>query len=94
MDLDLHKELYSSLLLSGGTSLLAGFPARVSRELAVELPAAHKVKVVIGASSTDRRFASWMGGSILASLGTFHQMWLSKAEYEEQGVRAIHTKCP
>ena len=35
-----------------------------------------------------------MGGSILASLGTFHQMWLSKQEYEEQGTRAVHIKCP
>ena len=94
VDLDLHKELYSSLVLSGGTSLLAGFPNRVSRELAVDLPAAHKVKVVTGSSTTDRKYASWIGGSILASLGTFHQMWVSKAEYEEHGTRIIHTKCP
>jgi len=94
VDLDLHKELYSSIVLSGGSSLLAGFPNRVSRELAVDLPAAHKVKVVLGSSSTDRKYASWIGGSILASLGTFHQMWVSKAEYEEQGARVIHTKCP
>ena len=34
------------------------------------------------------------GGSILASLGSFQQMWMSKAEYEEQGSSLVHRKCP
>lgn len=33
----------------------------------------------------ERKFASWIGGSIMASLGTFQQLWISKLEYEEQG---------
>jgi actin-related protein len=36
----------------------------------------------------------WIGGSILASLGTFHQMWMSKKEYEESGVRLLSKKFP
>lgn len=43
---------------------------------------------------SDRRFGAWIGGSILASLGTFHQMWFSKEEYEEGGAKAVHVKCP
>ncbi|MCP4883322.1 MAG: hypothetical protein GY908_05990 [Flavobacteriales bacterium] len=27
----------------------------------------------------------WIGGSILASLSTFQQMWISKEEYNEPG---------
>jgi actin-related protein len=27
----------------------------------------------------------WIGGSILASLSTFQQMWISKEEYNESG---------
>jgi hypothetical protein len=34
------------------------------------------------------------GGSILASLGSFHQMWLSKKEFEESGPSIIHRKSP
>jgi actin-related protein len=34
------------------------------------------------------------GGSILASLGSFQQMWMSKAEYEEHGAGLIHRKSP
>ena len=43
---------------------------------------------------SDRRFSVWIGGSILASLGSFQQLWMSKAEYEEQGAQGILRKCP
>ncbi|AET01217.2 actin-related protein ARP4 [Medicago truncatula] len=36
----------------------------------------------------------WIGGSILASLGSFQQMWFSKSEYEEHGASYIQRKCP
>lgn len=42
----------------------------------------------------ERRFAVWIGGSILASLGSFQQLWMSKQEYEESGAHGIHRKCP
>jgi actin-related protein len=35
----------------------------------------------------------WCGGSILASLHTFENMWLSRAEYDEQGAGLVHRKC-
>eukprot|EP00983_Pelagomonas_calceolata_P016071 508127-Pelagomonas_calceolata.AAC.1 len=34
------------------------------------------------------------GGSILASLGSFQQLWMSRKEYEEHGASLIHRKCP
>jgi actin-like protein 6A len=34
------------------------------------------------------------GGSILASLGSFQQMWMSKQEYDEHGPGLVHRKCP
>ncbi|EOA35346.1 hypothetical protein CARUB_v10020534mg [Capsella rubella] len=39
-------------------------------------------------------FLVWIGGSILASLGSFQQMWFSKSEYEEHGASYIQRKCP
>lgn len=35
-----------------------------------------------------------LGGSILSSLGTFQQMWMSRAEYEEHGSSLIHRRAP
>eukprot|EP00644_Phytophthora_capsici_P001151 jgi/Phyca11/511471/fgenesh2_kg.PHYCAscaffold_86_\ len=52
-----------------------------------------RVKVV-AAHPQERRVGSFLGGSILASLGSFHEMWMSKAEYAEHGAALIHKKCP
>ncbi|XP_070599031.1 actin, alpha skeletal muscle-like [Erythrolamprus reginae] len=41
----------------------------------------------------ERKYSVWIGGSILASLSTFQQMWISKDEYEEAGPSIVHRKC-
>ena len=51
-------------------------------------------QVVCPVNQVERRYSVWIGGSILASLGTFQQMWMSKAEYQEYGAGLIHTKAP
>lgn len=53
-----------------------------------------KTKVIASMNSVERRFATWIGGSILASLGSFQQLWMSKQEYEEHGANLIQRKCP
>jgi actin-like protein 6A len=50
-----------------------------------------KVKVL---GCSERKFSPWVGGSILSSLGSFQQMWMSKQEYEEHGAIMIERKCP
>jgi actin-related protein len=45
-------------------------------------------------SCSEKKFSPWLGGSILSSLGSFQQMWMSKQEYEEHGAIMIERKCP
>jgi len=42
----------------------------------------------------ERAVCSWLGASILGSLGSFHDMWITKAEYEEYGPSIVSRKCP
>lgn len=37
---------------------------------------------------------SFAGGSILASIGSFQQMWISSQEYDEAGKGQVERKCP
>merc|ERR1712159_133904 len=83
-DPDIRRDLHGSVVLTGGGSLYPGLSDRLLNELSIKAPA-QKTKVVAPTLSAERRFASWIGGSILASLGTFHQLWMSKKEYEESG---------
>ena len=67
---------------------------RLERELLEQAPANAKVKVITSLSSVERRFSTWIGGSILSSLGSFQQMWMSKQEFEEHGAQLIQRKAP
>ncbi|BFZ64981.1 Actin-related protein 4 [Saitoella coloradoensis] len=87
-DADLRPLLYSSILVTGSTTLLPGFADRLVSELQAAAPGA-KVRVQAPGNSVERGCASWIGGSILASLGTFHQMWVSRQEYDEAGAERL-----
>mmetsp|Transcript_49981 Transcript_49981/g.159955 ORF Transcript_49981/g.159955 Transcript_49981/m.159955 type:complete len:103 (+) Transcript_49981:291-599(+) len=93
-DVDVRKELYSGILLTGGNTIFPNVKERLERELAEQAPGGARVKVITSTSSAERRYSAWIGGSILASLGSFQQMWMSKAEYEEHGAALIHRKSP
>ncbi|ELU05751.1 hypothetical protein CAPTEDRAFT_156089 [Capitella teleta] len=93
-DIDIRPGLYNSVIVVGGNSLLNGFTDRLSRDLSTKTPASMKLKVISSSVSSERRFSSWIGGSILASLGSFQQMWISKQEYEEGGKGCVEKKCP
>ena len=93
-DPDVQRDLYGNLLLTGGGSLFAGLPQRLEKEVAALSSSAVRVRVSVPATAAERRFGVWIGGSILASLGSFQQMWMSKQEYEEHGAGLILKKAP
>lgn len=93
-DIDLRPSLYSGVVVTGGNTLLTGFVERLNRDLSSRTPPNMKFKLIAASESAARRFGTWNGGSILASLGSFQQMWISKQEYEESGKSQIDRKCP
>ncbi len=92
-DVDIRKDMYGSIVLAGGNTLMKDVHLRLQKEVNGLLPFGLKVKVNVPAVTIERQFASWIGGSVLATLGTFQQMWLSKEEYEEYGSSIILRKC-
>ncbi|KDE08803.1 hypothetical protein MVLG_00908 [Microbotryum lychnidis-dioicae p1A1 Lamole] len=84
IDPDLHSTFFSNIVVTGGTTLSQGFVDRLSAEMALMAGNA-KVKIHAASSPSERVHSSWLGASILASLGTFHQLWIGKDEYEEVG---------
>jgi actin beta/gamma 1 len=89
-DMDIRKDLYANVVLSGGSTMFRGIDKRMKKELESLAPSTMKIKVV---APPERKFSVWIGGSILASLGTFQAMWISKAEFEESGPSIVHRKC-
>jgi actin-related protein len=89
-DVDIRKDLYGNIVLSGGTTMFPGIGERMTKELVALAPSTMKIKVV---APPERKYSVWIGGSILSSLSTFQQMWISKAEYDESGPAIVHRKC-
>jgi len=89
-DVDIRKDLYANIVLSGGTTMFPGIAERLTKEITALAPSTMKIKVV---APPERKYSVWIGGSILASLSTFQQMWISKGEYDESGPSIVHRKC-
>lgn len=70
--------------------MFPGITDRLQQELTNMAPSSMRVKVV---APPERKYSVWIGGSILASLSTFQQMWVSKQEYDESGPSIVHRKC-
>ncbi|XP_074144452.1 beta-actin-like protein 2 isoform X2 [Sminthopsis crassicaudata] len=89
-DVDLRKDLYANTVLSGGSTMYPGIADRMQKEILALAPSTMKIKVI---APPERKYSVWIGGSILASLSTFQQMWISKQEYDESGPAIVHRKC-
>jgi actin-related protein len=89
-DVDIRKDLYSNIVLSGGTTMFVGIADRMQKEITALAPSTMKIKII---APPERKYSVWIGGSILASLSTFQQMWISKQEYDESGPSIVHRKC-
>ncbi|KAN0043233.1 hypothetical protein ACTA71_010873 [Dictyostelium dimigraforme] len=79
-----RKQLLNNVVLSGGSTLIRGFSTRLSKELSnlSSSSSPSQFKII---ENPDRKNISWIGGSILSSLSSFRQQWITPQEYDEYG---------
>ena len=99
LNVDVKKELYGTVIVTGGNTLLPGFVERLSSDTVNLLHSQHpglgnKLGFLAPRTSAERLFSSWIGGSIVATLGTFSSYWVTKAEFDEFGASVVNRKCP
>ncbi|KAI9327291.1 actin family [Obelidium mucronatum] len=82
-DPDVRATLFQNVVLCGGNTMIPGFAERLSNTMGHGVGLKNRIHTP--GSPIERKYASWIGGSILASVGNFQQMWISKAEFEEKG---------
>merc|ERR1712060_944175 len=89
-DVDIRRDLYRNTVLSGGSTMYPNLDQRLNKEMTELAPASIKVKVI---APPERKYSVWIGGSILSSLTTFQEMWISKDQYDESGPAIVHRMC-
>merc|ERR1712217_300006 len=81
-DVDIRKDLYGNIVLSGGTTMFEGIADRMQKEIVALAPPSMKIKVV---APPERKYSVWIGGSILSSFSTFQQMRSRRVNMTNQG---------
>merc|ERR1711881_196592 len=89
-DVDIRKDLYGNIVMSGGSTMYPGIQDRLTKEMTALAPPTMQIKVV---APPERKYSVWIGGSILSSLATFQSMWITKEEFEDAGPGIVHRKC-
>jgi len=89
-DVDIRKDLYNNIVMSGGTTMFNGIAERMQKEIKALAPDSMTIKII---APPERKYSVWIGGSILSSLSTFEEMWIQKSEYDEAGPSIVHRKC-
>jgi actin-related protein len=93
---DVQTNLFGNMVVTGGGSSFEFLPDRIKLEVEkivhVNAPSC-RIKTM-AAGATERAVCTWLGGSILASIGAFHDMWISRQEYNEFGASLVDRKCP
>ncbi|XP_007904790.1 actin-like protein 7A [Callorhinchus milii] len=88
-DSTILEDMFKNILLCGGSTMFSGFPVRFQKEvrkLAQDMaPHVHAIP--------ERKYSVWYGGSILACLKSFQQLWVRKKDYDERGPMVIYRKC-
>lgn len=84
------KDMYSNIVLSGGSSMFKGFPERIENEISKLAPPTMKVHVV---ASNDKKYGAWVGASRIAALENFNELVITKKEYKDEGPAVFQRKC-
>jgi len=89
-DVDIRRDLYGNIVMSGGTTMFKDIDKRMKKEISALAASNMVVKII---APPERKYSVWIGGSILSSLSTFEDMWIKKEEYDESGPSIVHRKC-
>lgn len=92
-DIEIRKELYSNILVTGGNSLFANTSTVTLNKIGSLAPPNARVKGVSIINSTERKYLSWIGGSIVTSLSAFQSYWVGNQEWKELGKGILERKC-
>ncbi|CAD5126657.1 DgyrCDS14735 [Dimorphilus gyrociliatus] len=87
---DLSNEFYANIVLSGGSTMFKGISDRLKKEMSVLCARYQRIEII---APPERKYSTWIGGSIFAALSTFQQACMSSTEYDDIGPAIVHKKC-
>jgi len=84
-----QRNMYNNIMLAGGNTMFQLLPIRLEKMLEDLITSTTSIQI---RADPERKFSTWLGGAVLASMTSYQQMWVSKELYEEKGFAAIYDK--
>ncbi|EDR22351.1 actin, putative [Entamoeba dispar SAW760] len=91
-DYDVIMEVSNRLILAGGTSLVPNLGENVTDTMHSYFPS-FSCEVIKGQTPTLQRYAAWRGGAMIANTRSIQNIWVTKKDYEENGIGIVDRKC-
>ena len=102
--MDIRKDLYNSIILSGASTMFPGYATRLENELKklykdnnLKLAKDKTIKISMNIIDSPRRkYSVFIGASVLSNVYNgpgYEGYWISKQEWEESGPKIIQEKC-
>lgn len=88
-NVDLKKQLYNTILLSGGNMKMKGMKERIHKEIKKLAP--QNIKVRLHTPSNPENCA-WIGANIISSLDKCKDMWIQQKEWLESDANVINIR--
>ena len=88
-DIDVRRDIYPNIMLTGGNTMLPGFSERIQKEIINLAPPKSKIRLI---SPPERKYSVWIGGSVLANVSLRADTSISKQQYDEIGPTVINTR--
>jgi len=88
-NVDMKKQLYNSILLSGGSMKMKGMKERMHKEIKKLSPKNVKVRLY---TPTNPDNCAWIGANIISSMEISKDMWISQKEWLETDSNIINTR--
>ena len=102
--MDVRKDLYENIVLSGASTMFPGYASRVEGELKklytdnnLKLAKEKTIKIKITIIDSPRRkYSVFIGAAVLSTIYSkpqYDSYWISKKDWEEAGPNIVLKKC-
>lgn len=93
---ELKKKMYNCILLTGGSSKIPGLARWLHTKIQQAIPANYRTESqdMVNPKDVDPGHITWRGAAVLTNLEASDELWITKEDFEAQGVRILREKVP
>ncbi len=78
---DIYDDLYSNIVLTGSSTTTPQFRESLEKEIAERIASDRNFSII---DIPEKLYMAWIGGSRLANVSSFNEVWMSRTEFTQK----------